>query len=102
MVPNDTNEYWRKLGEQVESRMRKMGDKELNNLALHLNHPNAKKGIQTPLGATVTQQQRENFVRWVKQTGNVEKAGIYLGILPDPDLSAREQEAERQRKFELR
>jgi hypothetical protein len=52
------------------------------------------------LGATVTQQQRENFIRWVKQTGNVEKAGIYLRILPDPGLPAREREAKRQRKLD--
>jgi hypothetical protein len=100
MVPNDTKEYERKLEEQVEIRMRELGDKELNNLALHLKHPNAREGIQAPLGKTVTPQQRENFIRWVEQTRNVEKAGIYLGILPDPELPARQCEAERQRRLD--
>lgn len=85
--------------EQVESHMWELGDKQLNGLALHFKL-NPKEGLQTPLGVTVTQRQRENFIRWVKKTGNVEKAGIYLGILPDPELPARQCEPERQSRLD--
>ena len=86
--------------EQIESRIWKLEDKELNNLALNLEHPNAKKGIQAPLGVKVTARQRKNFIQWIKGTGNLEKAGIHLRILPDPELRARDKEAERQRKLD--
>lgn len=88
------------IQEQVENRMSELGDKELNSLALHLKHPNAREGIQAPLGVTVTQLQRENFIRWVKQAGNVEKAGIYLGILPDPELPIKQRAADHQRRLD--
>ena len=85
---------------KVERRISELGDKELNDLALRLNVRRANEGIQSPLGVTVTPQQRENFIRWTKKTGNVEKAAIYLGILPDPDLPGREEEAQRRRKLD--
>ncbi len=100
MFHNDTNEYKPRIEERVECYLNKLGDKELNKLALHLNHPNGKNGNQAPLGVTVTEQQRNNFIKWIKQTGRLDKSGIYLKIIADPDLPARKKEAERKQKLD--
>lgn len=69
--------------EQIVTHIRNLGDKELNNLAIYMKHPRAKKGNKAPLGVKVTPQQRENFILWLKQRGNIETAGNYLEKVMD-------------------
>lgn len=74
------------LVQQIEARLNELSDDELNKLALHLNFPRAHEGIQAPLGVKISDLQRMNFVKWVKGTGNIQKAGIYLRIIEESAL----------------
>ena len=65
-------------------------DDELNKLAIHLKVPRAHEGIQAPLGVKISDLQRMNFVKWVKRTGNIQKAGKYLGIIGESALPKEE------------
>lgn len=78
------------LEQQIESRLNELSDDELNKLALHLKVPRAHEGIQAPLRVKISDQQRMNFVKWVKDTGNIQKAGIYLGIIGESALPNEE------------
>jgi hypothetical protein len=67
--------------EQVAIHIRNLSVKEVNNFAIHMKHPNTKKGNKAPLGVKASQQQRKNFILWLKQTGNIETAGKHLDKL---------------------
>ncbi len=64
--------------QEIGPLLNELEDGDLNNLALHLNSPRANESIQTPLGAKISPQQRKNFIKWVKETGNIQKTIIYL------------------------
>jgi hypothetical protein len=88
-----------KLEQQIEALLNELHDDELNKLAIHLKMPRAHEGIQAPLGVKISDLQRMNFIKWVKGTGNVQKAGIYLGIieesaLPKVELSKQQRTIE--------
>jgi inactivated superfamily I helicase len=68
--------------EQIEAHIRNLRDKELNNLAILMKHPNAKNGNKAPLGVKATKQ-LESFILWLKQRGNLETAGNYLEKVMD-------------------
>ncbi len=78
------------LEQQIEARLNELSDDELNKLAIHLKVPRAHKGIQAPLRVKISDLQRMNFVKWVKDTGNIQKAGIYLGIIGESALPKEE------------
>jgi hypothetical protein len=64
--------------EQIVNRIKNLDAKEVNNLAILMKHPNAKNGNKAPLGIEATPPQRESFILWLKQRGNLETAGNYL------------------------
>ena len=74
-MPNKTMDN---LEQQIEARLNELSDDELNKLAIHLKLPRAHEGIQAPLGVKISDLQKINFINWIKKTGNIEKAGIYL------------------------
>ncbi len=75
------------LEQQIEARLNELSDDELNKLAIHLKVPRANEGIQAPLGVKIRDQQRKNFIKWVKETGNIQKTAIYLGVIPSSKSS---------------
>ena len=81
------------LEQQIEARLNELSDDELNKLAIHLKVPRAHEGIQAPLRVKISDRQRMNFVKWVKKTGNIQKAGIYLGIIPSSKSSTEEHDS---------
>ena len=78
------------IEQQIEARLNELSDDELNKLAIHLKVPRAHDGIQAPLRVKISDQQRMNFVKWVKDTGNIQKTGIYLGIIGESALPKEE------------
>jgi len=88
------------LEQQIEARLNELSDDELNKLAIHLKVPRAHEGIQAPLGVKISDLQRMNFVKWVKGTGNIQKAGIYLGIIGESALP-KEELSKQQRTIEI-
>ena len=88
------------LEQQIEARLNELSDDELNKLAIHLKVPRAHEGIQAPLRVKISDLQRMNFVKWVKDTGNIQKAGIYLGIIGESALP-KEEFSKQQRTIEI-
>jgi len=76
--------------QQIEARLNESSDDELNKLAIHLKVQRAHEGIQAPLGVKISDLRRKNFVKWIKATGNIQKAGIYLGIIGESALPNEE------------
>ncbi len=81
------------LEQQIEARLNELSDDELNKLAIHLKFPRAHEGIQAPLGVKIRVQQRKNFIKWVKETGNIQKTAIYLGVIQSSKSSTEEHDS---------
>lgn len=78
------------LEQQIEARLKELSDDELNKLAIHLKVPRAHEGIQAPLRVKISDLQRKNFGKWIKATGNIQKTGVYLGIIGESALPNEE------------
>lgn len=81
------------LEQQIETRLNELSDDKLNKLAIHLKVPRANEGVQAPLGVKIRVQQRKNFIKWVKETGNIQKTAIYLGVIQSSKSSTEEHDS---------